>query len=128
MFNVALHAERIVRKPYVPTLTEENVRQGFFEQPEFDAVLARLPDWLRPPITFAYLTGWRLMSEILPLTWRQVDLEAGTVRLEVGSTKSGAGRVIYLPAFLIHTAVNFAAFFLRGLWSKDNTLWYMVWK
>lgn len=100
MFNVALHAERIVRKPYIPTLTEENVRQGFFERTELDAVLARLPDWLRPPITFAYQTGWRLMSEILPLTWRQVDLEAGTVRLEVGSTKSGAGRVIYLSAFL----------------------------
>lgn len=30
------------------------------------------------------------------LTWQQVDLEAGTVRLEVGSTKNGDGRLFYL--------------------------------
>lgn len=100
MFNVALHAEKITRKAYIPTLAEDNVRQGFFERPEFEAVLAKLPDWLQLPITFAYQTGWRLMSEILPLTWSQVDLEAGTVRLEVGTTKSGQGRVMYLPAVL----------------------------
>ena len=100
MFNLALHAEKITRKPYIPTLAEDNVRQGFFERPEFEAVLAKLPDWLQPPITFAYQTGWRLMSEILPLTWRQVDLEAGTVRLEVGTTKNKGGRLVYLPLIL----------------------------
>ena len=27
---------------------------------------------------------------------------------------------------LIHRSVDFASFFLRGLWIKDNTLWCMV--
>jgi integrase len=31
--------------------------------------------------------------EILTLQWRQVDFRSGAVRLEVGSTKSGAGRL-----------------------------------
>jgi integrase len=31
-------------------------------------------------ITFAYITGWRIASEILPLQWRQVDFDAGEVR------------------------------------------------
>ena len=52
--------------------------------------------WLRPPITFAYHSGWRIESEIFSLRWRQVDLVNGTVRLEPGETKSGKGRLIYL--------------------------------
>jgi integrase len=49
---------------------------------------------------FAYQTGWRIRSEILSLTWRQVDIDAGTVRLEVGATKTKEGRTIYLPGML----------------------------
>jgi integrase len=71
-FNLAIRAEKITRKPYIPKLEEDNARQGFFEPWEFDAVLSKLPEHLRPPITFAYYTGWRLQSEILPLTWARV--------------------------------------------------------
>jgi len=59
-----------------------------------------LPEHLRPPITWAYYTGWRMQSEILPLTWDRVDLEAGTVRLYRGTTKNKDGRVIALPLVL----------------------------
>lgn len=76
------------------------MRQGFFEPWEFAAVLARLPEHLRPPITWAYYTGWRIYSEILPLTWEQVDLEAATVRLYRGTTKNKEGRVIARPQVL----------------------------
>jgi integrase len=99
-FNLGLQAEKITRKPYIRKLAENNVRQGFFERAEFEAVLPRLPEYLRPPLTFAYQIGWRIRSEVLPLTWRQIDLEEGTVRLEVGSTKNKEGRTVYLPAFL----------------------------
>ncbi len=78
-----------------------NARQGFFERAEFEAILARLPEYLRPPGSFAYRIGWRLSSEVLPLTWSQVDLEAGAVRLEVNSTKNKGGRPIYLPHDLL---------------------------
>ncbi|HKA54224.1 MAG TPA: tyrosine-type recombinase/integrase, partial [Candidatus Binatia bacterium] len=100
MFNLALEAELITRKPVIKLLAEDNVRQGFFEPWEFDAVLAKLPDYLRPPITFAYYTGWRVQSEILPLTWDRVDLEAGTVLLYRGTTKNKKGRLIQLPQVL----------------------------
>lgn len=40
----------------------------------------------------AFYTGWRTRSEILPLTWAQVDRQAGVLRLEVGTTKSKKGR------------------------------------
>jgi len=54
----------------------------------FNVVVKCLADYLKPPITFAYLTGWRCRSEILPLPWRNVDFEASTIRLDVGSTKN----------------------------------------
>jgi integrase len=37
-----------------------------------------------------------MQSEVLTLEWRQIDLEAGTVRLDPGSTKNDDGRVVYL--------------------------------
>jgi integrase len=51
---------------------------------------------LKPPLTFAYLIGWR-KSEVFALTWNQVDLDEGTARLEVGTTKNKKGRLVYLP-------------------------------
>jgi hypothetical protein len=43
-------------------------------------------------VTFAFQTGWRILSEVLPLRWAQVDLDAGIVRLEPGTTKNRVGR------------------------------------
>jgi integrase len=100
MFNLGLRADLVVKKPYIPHLEENNVRQGFFERAEFEKVLAELPDYLRPVFTFANATGWRTASEILPLTWDRIALPEGTVRLDPGSTKNKEGRVIYLTAEL----------------------------
>jgi integrase len=54
-----------------------------------------LPFYLKAFITFAYKTGWRV-SEIINLTWNQVDLDQGIVRLETGETKNDEGRTVYL--------------------------------
>jgi hypothetical protein len=35
MFKLGIQAEKIHRKPYIPSLTENNVRKGFFEYAEF---------------------------------------------------------------------------------------------
>ncbi len=53
-----------------------------------------LPIALRPVVTFGYLTGWRVRSEVLPLEWNQVDREAKLLRLHPGSTKNGQGREV----------------------------------
>ena len=100
-YSLGIRSERVARKPYVPLLQEANARKGFFEREELDRVLACLPDWLHPPILFSYYTGWRIHSEILPLTWSQVDLEHATVALYVGETKNKEARLIYLPPLLL---------------------------
>jgi integrase len=86
---------KVERVPYIPMLKENNTRKGFFEQKEFEALIEALPEYLRGFVTFGYRTGWR-SSEIANLTWRQVDLDQGIVRLEVGETKNNEGRTVYL--------------------------------
>ena len=90
-FNLAVRAGRLQVRPYIPSIEVNNVRKGFFETAELKAVVKELPDDIRPIIRFCYLTGWRI-SEVLTLPWRQVDLKAGIVRLEPGTTKNDEGR------------------------------------
>ena len=82
--------------PRIEKLQEDNVRQGFFEREQFEAVRKHLPAYARPVVTFMHISGWRIRSEVLPLHWRQVDLHAGTVRLDPGTTKNKDGRTFYL--------------------------------
>ncbi|MGD0991735.1 MAG: site-specific integrase [Gemmatimonadales bacterium] len=93
MFTIAVRAGRLPQSPHVETMGPlNNARQGFFEEADFTALLTELPDYLRPVMLFAYHTGWRVQSEVLPLRWQQVDLKAGIVRLEPGTTKNDEGR------------------------------------
>lgn len=97
-FNLAVKAGLLEHAAHVPSLQVRNTRTGFFERGDFEAVLSELPDYLGPPMRFGYLTGWRVRSEVLPLTWAQVDFEAGTVRLEPGTTKNAEGRTFPFAA------------------------------
>jgi integrase len=92
MFSLAVQGERLQRAPFIEMLRENNARRGFFEREQFEAVRAHLPEYAQPAALFAYLTGWRLKAEILPLQWRQVDFRAGVVTLDVGPTKNSDGR------------------------------------
>lgn len=98
-FSLALRAEKISHRPAFPVLKIENTRTGFFEEEEFAAVLEELPEYLKGVMTFAYLTGWRVMSEVVTLEWSQVNFKAGVVRLEPGTTKNGQGRTFPFNAY-----------------------------
>ena len=79
-------------------LLEDNVRRGFFEREQFESVRRRLPEEVQSVLTFGYLTGWRINSEVLTLQWHQVDLHAGIVRLDPGTTKNKEGRTFPFSA------------------------------
>ncbi len=85
--------------PYVPMLKENNVKKGFFEHGQFLALRSALPFHLHGFVTFAYKVGWR-EKEISGLTWNQVDLLQGIVRLEVGESKNDEGSTVYLDGEL----------------------------
>lgn len=86
---------KVDRVPYIAMLKENNVKKGFFEHGDFIALRKNLPDYLKGLVTFCYKVGWR-ESEVTGLTWAQVDLHQGIVRLEVGETKNDEGRTVYL--------------------------------
>lgn len=88
----SLNARAVTTRPAIPIAKEKNARKGFFERKQFEAVRAALPDYLQPLLTIAYVTGWRVKSELLPMEWRQVDFKARTLRLEPGTTKNDEGR------------------------------------
>ena len=96
MFSLAVQAQKLHHRPYIPMLQEDNVRTGFFEVDQFTSLLVHLPVELQPVMQFAYITGWRIASEVLTLEWRQVDLTAGTVRLDPGTTNNRDGRLFPL--------------------------------
>jgi integrase len=100
MFNLAIQSGKLIQKPHIPMLKEHNVRVGFFERDQFQDVLQRLPEAVRPAATFMYITGWRIDSEVLPLEWRRVDFEAGEVCLDKDTTKNGEGRTFPMTAEL----------------------------
>jgi len=93
MFTLAVQSGRLTSKPYIPLLKERNVRRGFFEPEQVLKIKAHLPRHMQGIAAFASITGWRTPSEILPLEWAQVDMQAGEVRLEPGATKNDEGRV-----------------------------------
>jgi integrase len=96
-FTLAYRARLLAEKPYLPTLRVKNARTGFFTDAEVARLLSRLPDYMRPFTEAAYITGWR-RGELLSLRWAQVDWEAGTMRLERGTTKSGEPRTFPFSA------------------------------
>lgn len=90
-FTLAIANSKQIKKPSIKLLPENNIRTGFFEEPQFRSLCKFLPEYLLPVARFAYITGWR-KSEILSLQWKQVDFPGGEVRLFPGSTKNKAGR------------------------------------
>jgi integrase len=96
MFVLAMQAGKLLYRPHIPHLRERNARAGFFERATFESVYAHLPEALQPVVLFAYVTGWRIDSEVLTREWRHVDFDANEIRLDPGETKNGEPRVFPL--------------------------------
>jgi integrase len=117
MFKLAKQAARFVGDvPHIPMLAERNVRKGFFERAQFEAVRNRLAPMYQGLVTLAYYTGWRVADELLPLEWHQVDRTAGVIRLEPNTTKNDARRTFkYGELDELVAAVE-------GLWARHEAL------
>jgi integrase len=97
MLRLAYEGGKLVRLPVIRKLKEAAPRHGFFEREPYEAVRRRLPPDLQVAVGIEYAFGWRNKAEVMHLELRQLDLEAGTLRLDPGTTKNDEGRVVYLP-------------------------------
>lgn len=93
ILRLAYRGGKLLQVPYITMPPPGPARTGFFEWDQFTAVREKLRDPLGDVAAFAYLTGWRIRSEVLSLTWGQVDVARGTVRLDPGTTKNDEGRL-----------------------------------
>ncbi len=93
-YSLALQASppKLYLRPHIAMLEENNVRQGFLEPEQLEGVLRHLPEPLRALMRVAFITGWRVASELVPMEWHQVDFTAGQLRLEPGTTKNKRAR------------------------------------
>jgi integrase len=96
MLRLAYRGGKLLRVPPIEKLKEAAPRQGFFERDQYEAVRRHLRPDLQVVAAIEYAFGWRAQSEVLPLELRQLDLEAGTLRLDAGQTKNDDGRLVYL--------------------------------
>ena len=76
----------------VKHLKENNERDRILSPEEYTRLLAHCPAHLKPIVKVAYHTGMR-QGEILNLTWGQVDLKEGFIRLRPEDTKTNEGRL-----------------------------------
>jgi integrase len=91
-----LAGKKVGQVPRFQMLQENNTRKGFFEPEQFQAVLKHLPEHLKSVFQVAYITGWRVPSEVLTRKWQHVDLAANWLRLDPGESKNSEGRMFPL--------------------------------
>lgn len=92
-YKLAIDRKELRSAPLIRHLPEQNARQGFFEDADFTAVLAALPEYLQDFVRFGYITGWR-KGEIGSLLWSDVD--GNVIQLRPENSKNGQGRSVPL--------------------------------
>jgi len=96
MFQLARKQGLVSTVPVFPgRLEEPPARQGFFEHAEYEAIRKHLPSDYQDVLDFGYYTGWR-RREVTELTWAEVDLVGGVVRLDPERSKSKSARLLPL--------------------------------
>lgn len=74
-------------------LEENNVRNRILTAEEYERLLNECAPHVRPIVTTAYWTGMR-KSEVVYLTWDEIDMKEGFIELSAGRTKTAKARSI----------------------------------
>ena len=98
-FTLGIERRQIVTAPHIRHLPERNARQGFFENADFETVVAHLPEYLQDFSRFAYLCAWR-RGQIASLQWSDVDRNAGVIVARAEHVKNGRAHKIVLESEL----------------------------
>ena len=99
MFRIGLLSTppKVLRMPAFPHLRENNVRKGFLEDGQLQALTHDAELWFRALVECGRTYGWRV-SELRGLKVEQVDLVQQVIRLEPGTTKNSDGREVFMTS------------------------------
>ena len=95
MFNRALDYGKLEKNPVirVKQLDENNVRERVLSEAEFKVLYNHCSEQIKGPVLLAYYLPMR-QTEILNLTWEEIDLTNKFFRLGGQRTKNKTGRAI----------------------------------
>jgi len=96
MFNLGREATppKVFYVPHFPMLVEDNVRQGFLEDVQYQKLLESCMEiWFQAIVEVGATYGWRV-GELLKLRVNQINLDNWTIRLHPGTTKNKEGREV----------------------------------
>ena len=137
-YRVGLENEVIRAAPHFPRkLTPGEPRHGYFERDGYEAIRSHLPDWARDIFDYAYHAGGWRKGEIIGLTWDEIDLDAGEVRLARVRSKNGRPRlpvpIVREVRAIIERRVDAMLPGCRLVFHRDghrvsDGAWYRVWK
>ena len=71
MFSLAVQSVRMSHRPFIAMLAEAPARAGFLAADQFEDIRRRLSESVQGIAEFAFLTGWRVVSEVVPLVGRK---------------------------------------------------------
>ena len=95
IYYLAMDAGMVKSNPFARRgAFKEEPKGNYIPDQEFWKIYKYLPDYLKPVILVAYLTGMR-RGEILELKWDRVNLSEGYVDLTPDDTKTDEPRRIY---------------------------------
>ena len=95
IYYLALDAGIVNSNPFARRGTfKEEPKGKYIPDNEFQAVLDFLPEYMKPVVATAYLTGMR-RGEVIELEWNRVDLFSGFIDLTPDDTKTEEPRRIY---------------------------------
>lgn len=117
-FRLAAADKDVLFVPKFEFLKEPKPRAGFVERRQLDAIVSRLPPWLRPALTAMYILGWR-RREVLGLGVDQIDLVANTVTLDAEQSKTGEQRTVVMTDEL-RTLVKRQLASVKKVQKKEN--------
>ena len=94
--KLALRESKIRRMPVIQIPNDPNRKdEGEFSVEQFKALLVELPAYLKSLVRFLYGTGMRVMEPV-GLTWSEVNLKHGELRISGRRTKNGQQKALYL--------------------------------
>jgi integrase len=104
VFSKAIEWEKVIDNPVkkVRLFREDNARTRFLTDEEETTLLAWCGPQLKPLVITAMHTGFRA-SELLSLTWQDVDFKRGVVTVRAGYVKNGESRSV--PMNQVLTAI-----------------------
>jgi integrase len=91
-FNLAVGARKLTYAPMIRTPDPRNARKGFIDRGSLESICEHLSGSLAAVVKAAFVTGWRVQSELLTREWRHVDFRAGWLRLEPNESKNSEAR------------------------------------